>query len=432
MTQKNDVLEFSRAKLAFSLNRYSGQFEHNFNRDLHLFVIWEGALEGRDDILTDLGEEFLIRSVHEIQWSSPHLGRNASRLYKRVHLGASSAPPKIGGGRFTAVVVEDPKPTYAYGRSVSGLYECVNTKVTDRKTRYRSWFESEYAVHSTNSLGEFFEQAPLILGFHEMERALQADKPALEIISTKGDTTGIGGWDDFAQMFRFLNLTTNSIVLRGFDVFPDAEPGAIEEIDFLCEDLPGFLAAINADIVDRHRPYKCRIRVGEHVIRVDARYIGDGYYDPLWERDLLDNQVFHMNVVARPRRDDHFFSLLYHCKVQKPNVGEREKSLLLNEASAIGLNNLSAFSISSDEEAGAILTGFMQSRGYRYMKPLDPGVLSRRAMLRHLHGVMPEKPHWRRRIGRTVHMLISRLLPRGLKSRIPPHWKSRIAKSLGR
>lgn len=432
MIQKNDVLEFSRAKLAFSLNHDGKHFEHNFNRDLHLFVIWEGARQGRDDILTDLGEDFLIRSVDEIHWSSAHLVRNASRLYKRVHLGASSIPPKIGDGRFTAVVVEDPKPTYAYGRSVSGLYECVNTKVTARKMRYRSWFDSEYAVHSTNSLGEFFEQAPLLLGFHGTERALQADETAHEVRSTKGDTTGIGGWDDFAQLFRFLNVATNSIVLRGFEVFPDVEPSSIEEIDFLCNDLPGFLAAINAELVDKHRPYKCRIQVGGHAIRVDARHIGDGYYDPLWERDLLDNQVLHENIVARPRRDDHFFSLLYHSKVQKPRVGEREKNLLLDEASAIGLDSVSTVNITSDEKAGEILTGFMQSRGYRYTKPLDPGVLSRRAMLRHLHAVMPEKPHWRRRIGRTVHTLISRLLPRGFKSRIPPQWKTRIARSLRR
>ena len=45
-------------------------FYHNYNRNLHLFVVWQGARDKTDEILSDLETSFLIRAAEVIQCST--------------------------------------------------------------------------------------------------------------------------------------------------------------------------------------------------------------------------------------------------------------------------------------------------------------------------------------------------------------------------
>ena len=120
-----DVRDFRRSDLAYETADTGPGFRHNFDRDLHLVVVWPGARHKTNEILADLETRFLVRHASEIHWSKDHLSDNSSRLYKRQHTGTNAFPGKIGDGQFTAIVIEDPDPVYSFDRTVSGLIECV-------------------------------------------------------------------------------------------------------------------------------------------------------------------------------------------------------------------------------------------------------------------------------------------------------------------
>lgn len=426
-----DVQRFRRNTLSYARAENDRSFYHNYNRDLHLFVIWQGARHKTDEILSDLETSFLIRSAAVIQWSNEYRSENSNRLYKKAHTGSTGIPPKVGDGQLVAIVVEDPDPVYAFDRTVSGLIECVNIRVVSHKRRYRSWFESAYAVHSTNSLGEFFEQAPFLLGIDGVEEAMSTRVKTVDLERRTCDLAGAGGWSSFHELFSYLALGTNSIVLRSFEHLPDLDPALEDEIDILCQDLPGFVAAANAYVPDPIlRPHKCVVDVAGHQIRFDARHVGDGYYDAVWETDLLHRQTIHHGIVGRPRPDDYFFSLLYHAKLQKTEVSPKYIEKLPRLAASIGLTWVSSEDVVSDESSGAILTAYMKANGYRYAVPLDRKVTNNRLFMRQLRDVMPPRSYFWRRVSEKTLRLLSRITPVPLKDLIPRPWKARLAKVL--
>ena len=426
----HDVRRFRRSNLTFT-KADDQNFRHNYDRDLHLFVVWQDARHKAGEILSDLDSTFLIRSAMEIEWSDAYVVENTNRLYKKVQTGSTSLPAKIGDGRFVAIIVEDPEPVYAFDQTVSGLIECVNLEVVRHKKRYRGWFESPYAVHSTNSLGEFFEQAPLLHGLEGLRAIINSSSEATEIESKASDLAGTTGWDSLHELLSHLAISTNSVVLRGFERLPDLDPGLVEEIDVLCEDLPGFLAAVNAYLADPvQKPYKAMVKVAGHEIRIDARYVGDGYYDAVWQKDILRHQLVHNDIVGRPRQDDYFFSLLYHAKLQKLELSEEYIERLPQFAASIGLDWISSDDIISNASAAAILTGYMKANGYRYTAPVDRGVASNAPFMKLMVDVMPPPSHLRQRIGETTLRFLKRLTPERLRRMAPLRWKTRIAKLL--
>src|SRR5690606_29226449 len=75
---------------------------------------------------------------------------------------------KIGDRRFRLFVIKDLHPKYSYAKSVSGKIELSNLNIVEAKYLFRDWVFNvsgiNYAIHSTNSIAEFYYQVPLILG----------------------------------------------------------------------------------------------------------------------------------------------------------------------------------------------------------------------------------------------------------------------------
>ena len=69
----------------------------------------------------------------------------------------------------------------------------------------------------------------------------------------------------------------------------------------LCEDVNALVAAANGSVSNRMRPYKCEVRLGDEKIPFDVRYLGDGYIDSMWARDILQRHAVHRGVVNAPR-----------------------------------------------------------------------------------------------------------------------------------
>src|SRR5699024_4913559 len=137
-----------------------------------------------------------------------------------------------------------------------------------------------------------------------------------KIIQLKQDLAGTGGWVSFQEFLSFTNMCSDWVVLRNHEYLPNNFWGNDKDIDLLCDDLPKFISVANA----RKRSggisaFETTIE-GKDVL-LDIRYIGDNYYDSVWQKNMLDRKTIQQGIVPILREDDHFFSLLYHAKLQK-------------------------------------------------------------------------------------------------------------------
>jgi hypothetical protein len=303
----------------------------------------------------------------------------------------------------------------------------VSEKVVRHKARYRD-LAGGFNVHSSSNLAEFFEQATLLYGPARLRSVLSGSHAEREHIP--GDLHGATGWGDLTELFDVLNLTCRYVVLRNFESLPHLPPEDLEDIDLLCGNVRSFVASSNSQVKDRLQPYKCVITVDGHRIPVDARYVGDGYLDSAWAADILQRHTVRHGIVNVPREDDHFFSLLYHAKLQKHRLKEDYVRSLPRLAGAIGLDWVSAEDIRSDASAAAILNGYMETAGYHHGTPIDPRVQRNREVERLLSAtVRAQSGHGRRMLKGIVGPVVARS-PRKLRALVPSSVRRRLRQSL--
>ena len=127
-------------------------------------------------------------------------------------------------------------------------------------------------------------------------------------------------YSNIHSIFDCLNENCSYIVLRNWDnIFDENIYGlSHEDIDILCDDLESFVTLTGA--VKLHT--NCNrdnyiISCGQHEIRFDIRWIGDGYYPAEWERQMLCNRILIDLGIYIPSLEDYFYSLAYHALFQK-------------------------------------------------------------------------------------------------------------------
>lgn len=350
-------------------------------REYACFAIWEGGRGREDDIVAELSERFTLLADFLIHWSDRHYRRNIQRLYLRPGAkGGAGYDEKIGRPPFRFIIVEDTAPSYTWGKSVSGDIEPCNRNVVREKYRFRAWFDAPYQVHSSNNIREFYFQSVLLLGLPLLAQVLCHG--VTERRELHRDLEGADGWTDWASFFSVLNVCADYLVLRNFDDLPRRREDG--DIDFLCDDLQWLASAAN---VHQHVdcPYKGRVEVGGEWIPVDIRFIGDGYYSAAWEKDVVRRRVFQDGLYV-PRIDDHFFTLLYHCKVHKRTVAAAYETLLKRLASEMGFDWFAGVELSDDAAMGRLLEGYMRANNYYYERPMDRGVYENKSVTRIIDG----------------------------------------------
>src|SRR5690554_5860483 len=309
-------INFSDIKFGLKENR----FYHNIDGDFACFALWESARPYRDKIRKELSERFQILLETEIEWSKANFHQNAERLYEvpmfsdnRQFDVESSHAKKIGDTKFILFVLRDETPDYTYAKSVSGKNELSNLNFVKAKYKFRDWIEKDtgnkYGVHSTNNIYEFFFQVPLLLGTEIFKQLL--NKESLQIDTILKDLEGANGWKNWNEVFEILNLTTNYLVLRGFETLPTTNPE--RDLDVITDNYQRFASALGAT-QKKKKPYKGYISVNDESISLDIRFIGDNYYNVSWAKEMLATKEFYNDVVFVPRLDQYFFSLLFHAK----------------------------------------------------------------------------------------------------------------------
>lgn len=407
--------EYEVQWLNYHYNPGTQKFHHNIDRDLHCFVAWTEAKPMVPEIREELSSRFKIVCDLEFAWSREHLAENTYRLYELpIRLDGKDfykdeRLKKTGDGNFHFFAVEDKDPAYVYDQSVSGNLELVNPKVVEVKRLFRKRLGLN-RVHSSNNIEEFYTQAALILG-PEMLTELLNGKEIIESEILHKDLEGCGGWKNLRQLFTLLNIGADYLVLRNFESLPDNPE---DDIDFLTRDYQKLASLANLkQKVKENRPYKGVLQVGDQELPVDIRFIGDGYYDAVWEKEMLERKIRSESFYI-PRADDHFFSLIYHARIHKVKVREDYYSRLESLAQQIGYEQFEKHILDSDEQTGKLLGGYMTANGYRYESPIDPGVKENKPVIAYLPGKMDISRKEKVKVFKSVKIVIKKLLPQGV------------------
>lgn len=350
------------------------QLVHGYDRDLQLFVIWPDARPHESRITDMIAACFRIIARFELHWSDERRENDFERLYATGVGVGSGKVADAGVGTAVLVIVEDTEPTYQYCRNVSGFLEPTNVRMSRVKRAARE-LAGGYTVHSSNSLGEFFRDATLMLGPRRLDDLLLQAPTAQPgpVEEIHDDLIGANGWADLDELAAVLRRTTEYLVLRNYEQLPGilaSDP----EIDILARDQLDFAAIANGAAVDPVSGAGFTTTVAGRNVTLDVRWVGDGYLDPRWQDRMLERRIMPEAGLAHPRIDDYFFSLLYHAKIQKPEVKPGYVARLRELAEELALPADLAPRISDDDAAAAALDGYLAAHGFAVPQPRDQDV----------------------------------------------------------
>jgi hypothetical protein len=69
------------------------------------------------------------------------------------------------------------------------------------------------------------------------------------------------------------------------------------------------------------------IKVKNKVIKIDVRFIGDGYLDAKWQKNILQNKVFRLGRYM-PNPNDYIYNLMYHIVYHKGFINKKYQNIL--------------------------------------------------------------------------------------------------------
>lgn len=291
--------------------------------NLYLFIIWNTAYYKKAEIIDDIRKNFNIQKIVEIVWEKELFTENLSRFYGKKIKDISFKEKACGNAPFTVVIFEDEHPQMDMRITSRGNEEYVNCRVFDKKIQYRNWtYPSEGKVHSrihgTNTVEETNHDLTLLLGMSPHDFITRKESLPDQIYQ---NIIGTNGWNSLEELFYVLNQTCNYVVLRNFEELPHSfHIGSHEDIDILAEDLNEIVGISNAKRVFRQK-YRVQymVNIAGNDVQFDFRYVGDNYYDPEWERRILESKELQ-NGVYIPEKENYRYMLLYHALVHKRSI----------------------------------------------------------------------------------------------------------------
>lgn len=409
------IEDFCASDLKYNYSK-EGHFTHNYDKDFQFVILWENGRKKEEEVLRLIKDNFEIKYCAEIIWSKKLKRANFNRLYSQQLDSKSNLNKhnRVGTGDFLCIVFQDPSPKYQYLKSLSGDIFIGNKNAVDIKYELREKLDGNL-LHGTANLSEFFHHGSLL--FHE--------KLLKEIISIKlwdgkihrleQDMAGAHGWNSFSEFFGIANYSSNWVVLRNHEFLPDDFWGNDKDIDLMCDDLKKFVSVANATKRKGGISAYETIVEGKRVL-LDIRYLGDNYYNALWQSDMLNRKETKEHCVPILRDDDYFFSLLFHAKLQKKDVKDIYIERLLQLGRKIGLHDIDKSSILDNKKSAKILNGFLNEKNYYYTSPHDKRVYLNKSTFKYITAhplILRESLKTRgiRFVSRTIPLPIKKLIP---------------------
>lgn len=345
-------------------------------QELNLFILWQSGEKYINRILSDITDKFQIKTIFEIKWLVSEVCERLNKLYpERDFFPHSPKVKAIGtdrhGCKLYAIVVLDPSADSLKG---------VNQNLYQFKEEERRKYNTNY-LHSSDNENHAFSDLKALMEISCDEFQKFRDYKS-KFYAYGEDRTGqpkmyssdIVEFRSLREVFCRLNQSVKWTFLRNWQGFPEINlADRYGDIDILANDYYETIVQLNARTV-----HDSGFRVQHHVmvngkrIPFDIRYIGDKYYDENWEKSLLDNRIlgdgfYHLD------EEDHFWTLLYHELVQKPEIRENNLKVLASLGAKLDLiNDRNLFR--NKRRALNLLNGYLKAQGYKRTKPSDKSV----------------------------------------------------------
>ena len=180
------------------------------------------------------------------------------------------------------------------------------------------------------------------------------------------------GWESLDSFFSYLNSQRlRYVVLRNHEELLEAEfLKNHPDIDFLCESSEAFVRLARAvPSGKRNEKVHFRIKIGNGIVPIDVREVGDDYYDAAWETDMLETRILYRDFCYIPDPENYYYSLCYHALLQKHFLSDEYRDKLGRLKPEMKNR--------TEEEHLNFLETFMQNKNYFYCYPADRGVIFR-------------------------------------------------------
>ena len=103
------------------------------------------------------------------------------------------------------------------------------------------------------------------------------------------------------------------------------------------------------------------IKIKNKIIKLDVRFIGDGYFDINWQKKILNNRKYHLGYYI-PNHENFIYSLLYHIVYHKGYIDKKYINVLKKN---FKLKTINLKIITK------IIDNYLSSKKFKIMRPLD-------------------------------------------------------------
>lgn len=224
------------------------------------------------------------------------------------------------------------------------------------------WGSGEIAFYSRDK-SEYLFISSLLLGAEIATNPINR-----ELQGNRKDLLGSSSWRSIKEFCSVLNCCLEWVVLRNFEFLPDNFWGNDKDIDLLCSDIDLFERVANAQRKGNGIS-NFTVSISDKTLPIDARFIGDGYYDKCWQRDMLTARVIKAGVPILCL-EDHYYSLFYHAKLHKKAVKPEYFERLCQLAAANHVS-LTPEDLTLDEKCVRLIDAFLKRKGYVIEFPRD-------------------------------------------------------------
>ena len=336
--------------------------------ELHLFIIWEHALNKKEEILKDMQNSFEIIKKYMITWDKDKFSENLSRFYGTNLPKGSGKEQHCGTGPFMLIIVKDKNPKYEK-RSTSKGDKIVNINMFDKKTYYRELTGGGHRIHATNNTIETNHDLTLLLD-KSIEDFMKENTKSDEEEKISKNLLGANGWKNASEMFYALNNCTNYALLRNYENLPEEiYVNDHNDIDLICESKEDCAYILNAKKVfgEEYRAHYVADVEGRKAY-FDLRFLGDNYYDKDLENEILKTRILNEKGFYTINNYLYFYTLLYHALLHKKQFAEDYRKRLIDM-------NIESLSQKADkEEFRKILDKWLIENQYVIKIPEDKSV----------------------------------------------------------
>ncbi|HEX6114660.1 MAG TPA: hypothetical protein VFZ10_20365, partial [Geminicoccaceae bacterium] len=146
------------------------------------------------------------------------------------------------------------------------------------------------------------------------------------------------------------------------------------EVELLTNNYIELIAVTNARPLLRQIPRwggRFLVGIAGRELVFTFRFVGDRYFDPKWQREVLDRRELSGQGYFAAAADDAFEVSAYHALVHQHSPSERDKTRLAAMAQALERPGWTRAALDDSPQTKALLDRVLAVQGYRYMRPRD-------------------------------------------------------------